>query len=155
VRRKDGSALRKGRDIKRLRCEDGELEKQEESTEEMQFFTCKECGRRYARGPGGELHDRWLSALSLILYSQIFVRDPRTTGTDNARRLAERWPQCLGLYLVLSVVLGLGVGLVFYLLGGYRSHKAGLFGIVIAVGIVQVGVIDGLKTPPDKLTPLT
>lgn len=78
--------------MKCLRCEDGELEKQEESTEEMQFLTCKECGRRYARGPGGELHDRWLSALSLILYSQIFVRDPRTTGADNARRLAERWP---------------------------------------------------------------
>lgn len=75
-------------------------------------------------------------------------------GQKNGKAVI-RWPQCLGLSVVLSMVLGLGVGLTFYLLASYWSHKAVLFGIVIAVGIVQVGVINGLRTPPDKLTPLT
>jgi hypothetical protein len=55
-------------------------------------------------------------------------------GQKNGKAVI-RWPQCLGLCLVLSVVLGLGVGLTFYLPAGYWSHKAVLFGIVIAVGI--------------------
>lgn len=65
-----------------------------------------------------------------------------------------RWPQCLGLCFALSVVLGLGMGLAFAFFAGYWSLKPVLLGITGAVTVVGVGVLNGLTTPPHKLTPI-
>lgn len=65
-----------------------------------------------------------------------------------------RWPQCLGLCFALSLVLGLGMGLVFALFAGHWSHKPVLLGITMAICTVGVGVLTGLRTPPHKLTPI-
>jgi len=66
-----------------------------------------------------------------------------------------RWPQYLGLSFVLSMVVGFGSGAVFYLLAGRWSHGTVLYGIAIGLGIASVGLINGLRTPPEKLTPIT
>ncbi len=66
-----------------------------------------------------------------------------------------RWPQYLGLSFVLSMVVGSGSGAVFYLLAGRWSYGAVLYGIAIGLGIASVGLINGLRTPPEKLTPIT
>ena len=66
-----------------------------------------------------------------------------------------RWPQCLGLSFALSTIIGTGGGTVFYLLAGRWSRGAVLCGIAIGLGIAGAGLITGLKTPPEKLTPIT
>jgi len=53
------------------------------------------------------------------------------------------------------MVIGIGSGAVFYLLAGRWSHGAVLYGIAIGLGIASVGLINGLRTPPEKLTPIT
>ena len=68
---------------------------------------------------------------------------------------AIRWPQYLGLSFALSMIIGIGSGAVFYLIAGRWSHGTAIWGIVIGVGIAGVGLINGLRTPPEKLTPIT
>ena len=82
-----------------IRCKEGILKIQKESNNDVEFFTCNSCGWHFARSPGEELHDRWLSPLSLILYSQIFESDPRTSGEKNARYLAEEMPDKISLFI--------------------------------------------------------
>ena len=65
-----------------------------------------------------------------------------------------RWPQYIGLSFALSMLVGFGTGAVFYLLGGSWSHGATLFGVAIGVGIAGLGLINGLRTSPEKLTPI-
>lgn len=65
-----------------------------------------------------------------------------------------RWPQYLGLSLTLSLVVGIGIGTVFFLLAGHWSHAATLYGVVVGAGIVGLGLINGLRTSPGKLSPL-
>lgn len=60
-----------------LRCNDQSLRLLSDSTAEITFYECPQCGRHYAKKPGEELHDRWLSPISLVLYLVIFHRDPR------------------------------------------------------------------------------
>jgi len=74
-------------------------------------------------------------------------------GQRNGKAVVQ-WSRFLGLALVLSMVFGLGTGLVFYLLAGRWSHKVVLFGITVGAGIVSGGLLMGLTTPPEKLTPL-
>lgn len=74
-------------------------------------------------------------------------------GRKNGRAVI-RWRQYLSLSFVLSMVLGIGVGLVYYLLGGRWSYGPVLFGIVVGARIVGVGLINALRTPPDRLSPL-
>ena len=62
-----------------------------------------------------------------------------------------RWPQYLGLSMAVSMVVALGTGAVVRLLSGQWSQPAMLFGFCIGVGIVGVGVINGLRAPPEKL----
>ena len=82
-----------------IRCKKGMLETQKGSTDDMEFFTCDTCGWHFARSPREELHDRWASPLCLILYSQIFERDPRETGEMNARYLAKEMPDKIPLFI--------------------------------------------------------
>jgi hypothetical protein len=46
------------------------------------------------------------------------------------------------------------MGLVFALLAGHWSLKPLLMGITGAVCVVGIGVLNGLRTPPHKLTPI-
>jgi transposase-like protein len=59
-----------------LRCPNTELQRLPESSAEMLFFACPVCHRQYAKGTGESLHDRWLSPLSIPLYSVIFEQEP-------------------------------------------------------------------------------
>jgi len=68
---------------------------------------------------------------------------------------AIRWPQYLGLSFALSMIIGIGIGAVFYLLAGRWPHGTVLCGIATGLGIAGVGLINGLKTPPEKLPPIT
>ena len=60
-----------------LRCNDQSLRLLSDSTAEITFYECPQCGRHYTKKPGEELHDRWLSPISVVLYLVIFHRDPR------------------------------------------------------------------------------
>lgn len=65
-----------------------------------------------------------------------------------------RWPQYLGLSCALSMVVGLGAVAGFYLLAGSWSHIPLVLGLVMGASVVGVGLVTGLRTPPDKLTPV-
>jgi len=54
----------------------------------------------------------------------------------------------------LSLIMGLGVGGVFYCLSGRWSHGAVLYGIIIGAGTLTLGLVHGLKMPIDKLQQL-
>ena len=69
-------------------------------------------------------------------------------GEKDGRNVV-RWPQCLGLGLALSTIVGYGAGVVFFLLAGRWSHFPVLFGSAVAIGTVGVGLVAGLRTPPD------
>ena len=74
-------------------------------------------------------------------------------GTRNGRRTV-RWPQCLGLSLALSGVLGSGMGGVFFLLSGRWAHFPVVWGALMGVGLVTQGMIRGFGLPPGELTEL-
>ncbi len=74
-------------------------------------------------------------------------------GQKNGKAVI-RWPQYLSLSITLALVSGAGVGAVFYMLAGRWSHGATLYGIVIGIGMTGLGLINGLRTPPDKLSPM-
>jgi hypothetical protein len=74
-------------------------------------------------------------------------------GQRNGKAVVQ-WSRFLGLALVLSMVLGLGTGLVFFLLAGRWSHTPVLSGLLIGAGIALGGLITGLRTPPERLSPL-
>jgi hypothetical protein len=71
-------------------------------------------------------------------------------GQRNGRAVVQ-WSRFVGLCLGFSMILGSGTGLGFFLLAGYWSHTAVLFGIFVGAGIGWVGLIAGLKTPPKRL----
>ena len=56
------------------------------------FYDCPSCQWHFAQEPGKGLHDRWLSPLSIALYSQIFEKHPEKTAEENAKasRLSDR-----------------------------------------------------------------
>ncbi len=74
-------------------------------------------------------------------------------GRKNGKAVV-RWRQYLGLSFVLSMVMGIGTGLVYCLLAGRWSHAPVLFGVITGAGIVGFGLSNGLRTPPDRLNPV-
>jgi ABC-type transport system involved in multi-copper enzyme maturation permease subunit len=64
------------------------------------------------------------------------------------------WSKYLALTLVLSLVMGAGVGFVYYMLSGQWSYGATVYGAMIGFGMPGLALMCGLKTAPDKLTPL-
>ena len=74
------------------RCHSESLVLDSDSTEAISFYYCSHCHPHFAQGHGGSLHDRWLSPISIVLYSQIFERDPQKTGEFNAQMLLESGP---------------------------------------------------------------
>jgi len=74
-------------------------------------------------------------------------------GQKNGKAVI-RWPQYACLSFVLSMFVGMWAGGTFYLVAGRWSHDAVLYGIAIGLGIVGVGLLKGLRTPPDRLSPI-
>jgi len=74
------------------RCHSESLVLDSDSTEAISFYYCSHCHSHFARGYGESLQDRWLSPISIVLYSQIFERDPQKTGESNAQILLETRP---------------------------------------------------------------
>lgn len=68
-----------------LRCKKVVLEVLPASDEKITFYRCPKCGREFAQVPGKSLTERWLGALSLVLYGVIFSPRPQ----DEARRIAD------------------------------------------------------------------
>ena len=63
------------------------LVQNKETSSTMAFFDCPSCHWHFAQEPGKGLHDRWLSPLSIALYSQIFEEHPENTAEANAETL--------------------------------------------------------------------
>jgi hypothetical protein len=81
------------------RCHSESLVLDSDSTEALSFYCCSHCRSHFAQGHGESLHDRWLSPISIVLYSQIFELDPQKTGESIARILLETRPD-----LVSSII---------------------------------------------------
>ena len=60
-----------------LRCDDAVLRLLPESSREIEFYICPKCGWNFAKEPGQQVHDRWLSPISLVLYLVTSDKDPR------------------------------------------------------------------------------
>ena len=73
-----------------LRCVDIVLSLLPESSKEVQFYKCPKCGRNFAKKPGQQLHDRWLSPISLVLYLVTSNKDPRERIDDIADLFIEQ-----------------------------------------------------------------
>jgi len=74
-------------------------------------------------------------------------------GQRNGKAVVQ-WSRFLGLAIVLSMIWGLGAGFVFSVFAGYWSHKVVLTGIACGAAMVSIVLLIGLRTPPEKLTPL-
>lgn len=61
-----------------LYCESVPLIVLPESGEQIAFFRCPQCHRQFAQRPGKSLTERWLGALSLVLYGVIFSTKPQS-----------------------------------------------------------------------------
>ena len=72
------------------RCDNGVLLPQQDSPEGVTFYRCDQCDWQFTQGTGESVHDRWLSPLSIVLYSQIFEPNPETTAEKNARLIVEQ-----------------------------------------------------------------
>ena len=73
-------------------------------------------------------------------------------GKRDGKRVI-RWPQLMGLSVVLAAVFGLGVGFVYSLLVGQWEPWPVLFGIGMGVSLTGAGLLNGLRCPLEKLTP--
>lgn len=62
-----------------------------------------------------------------------------------------RWVSFLTLGLVISLIVGLGSGGVFFLLCGRWSHGAVIYGVIMGMGLVATGLYKGLTTPLERL----
>ncbi|MFH1741463.1 MAG: hypothetical protein ABIH23_20855, partial [bacterium] len=62
-----------------------------------------------------------------------------------------QWSNFVGLCLLLSLLVGIGVGVVYFLLSGQWKPFPFLYGLVTGGMVVGVGLIAGLRTPMEKL----
>ena len=69
------------------------------TTATIAFLDCPSCPWRFAQEPGKGLHDRWLSPLSIALYSQIFEKFPDRTAEENAKALQSQRPDMISAIL--------------------------------------------------------
>ncbi len=75
-----------------LRCDDVQLTRLSESTDDIGFLECPLCGRQYAKKPGEAVTYRWLHPVSLPLYSVLFDQDPLSRAADIAQLFIEQRP---------------------------------------------------------------
>ncbi len=72
-------------------------------------------------------------------------------GNRNGKAVV-RWPQYLGLSFFFAMVFGFGSSVAMFLTTHRWSPKIVLFGIGFGAAIVSLGLIQGLLTPPERLT---
>lgn len=53
----------------------------------ISFFFCPGCGSKYAKKDNGEIHDRWMMPLSVVLYPTIFSVEPVLVASRVASHL--------------------------------------------------------------------
>jgi hypothetical protein len=70
-----------------------------DTTETITYYNCSSCPWRFAQEPGKGLHDRWLSPLSIALYSQIFKKHPDRSAEENAKALLSQRPDLIAAIL--------------------------------------------------------
>jgi hypothetical protein len=70
----------------------GSLVLSPDTTATITFYDCPSCPWHFAQEPGKGLHDRWLSPLSIALYSQIFEKHPDRTAEENAKAFLSQRP---------------------------------------------------------------
>lgn len=70
-----------------------------DTTATITFYDCLSCPWHFAQKPGEGLHDRWLSPLSIALYSQIFEKHPDQTAEENAKALLSQPPDMIAAIL--------------------------------------------------------
>jgi len=80
------------------RCE-GSLVLDPDTTATITYYNCSSCPWHFAQKPGQGLHDRWLSPLSIALYSQIFEKHPDQTAEENAKALLSQRPDMIAAIL--------------------------------------------------------
>lgn len=73
----------------------GSLVLSPDTTATITFYDCPSCPWHFAQKPGQGLHDRWLSPLSIALYSQIFEKHPDQTAEENAKALLSERPDLI------------------------------------------------------------
>jgi hypothetical protein len=67
-----------------LRCANVRLQRSAASGENITFFECPSCHRRYAQKKSGGLTFRWLHPISLPLFCVLFSPDPVADGPQVA-----------------------------------------------------------------------
>jgi|MudIll2142460700_1097286.scaffolds.fasta_scaffold11760_2 hypothetical protein len=77
----------------------GSLVLSPDSTATIKFYDCPSCPWHFVQEPGQGLHDRWLSPLSIALYSQIFQKHPDQTAEANAKALLSQRPDMIAAIL--------------------------------------------------------
>jgi len=73
----------------------GPLVMDPDSDATMTYYNCPSCPWHFAQKAGQDLHDSWLSPLSIALYSQIFERHPDQTAEENAKALLSQRPDLI------------------------------------------------------------
>lgn len=76
-----------------LRCDGVELAASPDSAEDVAFYECPRCRRRFAQRPGRGLCERWPGPLGLVLYGVIFERHPPDASARVAARLLSQKPR--------------------------------------------------------------
>ena len=71
---------------------------------------------------------------------------------DGARTI--RWWALLSLSTVLALIVGAGMGFGYRLLAGQWNHLPVLLGIAMGISVAGIGLLNGLRSPLDELTPL-
>ena len=74
-------------------------------------------------------------------------------GKKNGKRQVQ-WLNFLLLGSVLGIAGGIVSGCIYYLLCRRWSHTSAIYGIAIMIGMVSLTLINGLRTPIDKLPEL-
>ena len=74
----------------------------------------------------------------------------KIVGRRDAKRQV-RWLAFFTLGITLWLLVGLGSGVVYFLLCGRWSHFAVLYGGLMGMGMVVFGLYSGLTSPLDKL----
>ena len=76
-----------------LRCETTELTILPESDDQITFYECASCRRRFAKQPGRGLCDRWPGPIGLILYGIQFEPQPQEHFQRVAQDVFETRPR--------------------------------------------------------------
>jgi hypothetical protein len=64
------------------------------------------------------------------------------------------WMNYFVLLFIASLITGLGTGIVYFILAHRWNPSSVLYGALIGAGTISVGLINGLRTPIERLSVL-